>query len=306
METTAAGDAFEMRAIRCPTCEIASETVLGFRGGKYQRHGLGVPTRIVQCRRCGLLYPNPFPYPRAPQQLYGDPDKYFAPANVDELVAWRRTIVRRIVGLVGGSEVTLLDVGTGRGDVLRAAQLESVKAIGTEFSQAMIDRARDLFGLTVLRQSIEELADSWPGPPFDAITLNAVLEHVYDPNSMIASVRRLTRIGSIVYIDVPCEPNLMTFIGRAFNRLRRSEAIYDLQPTWAPFHVFGFNKRALSTLLAKHGFELLELSVWCDPKIPAGKAWSDRARSFVATQINRIANLTGTARNMSGYARRVR
>src|SRR3989338_6327808 len=71
------GNVFELREVSCPTCGPSVQRLVGYRGGKWHRYGLGVATRIVRCHRCRLLFPNPFPYPRAPQQLYGDPSKYF-------------------------------------------------------------------------------------------------------------------------------------------------------------------------------------------------------------------------------------
>jgi len=82
---------------------------------------------------------------------------------------------------------------------------------------ARCEYARSRHGLVVLPRTIEQYARA-AERPFDAIVLNAVLEHVYDPDSMIASCAGLTRPGAVVYIDVPREPNLMTIVGsRAAN-----------------------------------------------------------------------------------------
>jgi SAM-dependent methyltransferase len=297
-----AGNAFELRPMICPTCRIDSQRTVGYRGGKYHRYGLGIESRIVECTQCRLLFSNPFPFPLAPQQLYGDPDKYFGESPSAEKVLGNRKIVQKLASYSKRNKLTLLDVGSGRGEMLVAASQEGLEATGIEFSEAMIEHARTQYGLTVLRKSIEELADGWQGEPFDAVVLNAVLEHVYDPDSMLRSASRLTRPGSVIYIDVPREPNLLTYVGNAFNRVRGNKAVYNLQPTWPPFHVFGFSPHSLTVLLRKHGFRILELVVWSAPFIPARDQLKDQIKAFLASQIIKIGNLTGTASNMCLYA----
>jgi SAM-dependent methyltransferase len=189
-------------------------------------------------------------------------------------------------------------VGSGRAELRQAARRQGcTEVVGLEFAPAMIEYARSRHGLVVLPKTIEQYARE-AGRTFDAIVLNAVLEHVYDPDSMIASCAALTRPGSVVYVDLPREPNLTTLVGNAWNRWRGSDAVYNLQPTWPPYHVFGFNERALERLLSKHGFEITGLRIHAAPKVPACGDWRDRLQAFVATQVNRAANWTGTASNM--------
>jgi hypothetical protein len=94
-------------------------------------------------------------------------------------------------------------------------------------------------------------------------------------------------------------------IGNAWNRIQGREAVYNLSPTWPPYHVFGFNRRAISKLLDKHGFAPPEVKVFAAPRIPSAEAWSDQLRSWIGSQINRVANLTGTASNMYLWAERL-
>jgi hypothetical protein len=57
-------------------------------------------------------------------------------------------------------------------------------------------------------------------------------------------------------------------------------------------------------LLSKHGFEITSLRMRSAPTVPARGDWRDRLQAFVATQVNRAANWTGTASNMFVWARR--
>lgn len=238
--------------------------------------------------------------------MYGDPENYFGCHPIAEKITGCRSIVRDILARVDGPTPLILDVGSGRGEIMVAAALEGVgpqNIVGLELSQAMIDTARDRFGVTVLRQTIEEHVLAVERS-YDAIVLNAVLEHVHDPNSMIAAAGALTRPGAILYIDTPVEPNLLTHVGNRMNRLRGSDAVYNLSPTFSPFHVFGFGIKTIQILLRNHGFAIEETRVWAQPYVPSNGTVSDRFRAGVATQVNRLANATGTASNMCVWARR--
>jgi SAM-dependent methyltransferase len=298
------GHGFRLAPIACPICGPGPERTLGTRGGAAQRHGLGVPTRVVECTRCGLLYPNPFPYPLEPQALYGDPDKYFAAHDLDAKITRYRGLARELARRVGSSSPRILDVGAGRGDFLEAARREGfVDTLGVEFSEAMITFARETFGVRLVAETTDALLARGE-PPFDAIVLNAVLEHVYDPDALIRSTRSLLKPGGVLYVDVPREPHLLAYVGRTVSRLRGGDDPYSLQPTWPPYHVFGFNPRSLGALLAKHGFIVESLEVHADPHIPnSDGSLRDRLKIKLAEQVNRIANVTGLAANMYVWAR---
>lgn len=303
IERDAKGNAFELRPIDCPVCGPGPQEVLGRRGGARHRYGEGIETRIVRCSSCTLLFPNPFPFPLSPRELYGDPTKYFEAHDLTQKIDAYRRVVRQLVARAGKPNPSILDVGSGRGDFLHAASLEGLTdLLGLEFSPAMVEFARERFGITLIERSIEEHAEV-AGRTWDAVVLNAVLEHVYDPGAMIASVARLVAPGGVLYIDIPQEPHLLGMLGSALNRLRGSDVVYHLSPTWPPFHVFGFSRRALTVLLERHGFTVEHVRVRASARVRSKPELKDRVKALVATQINRIANVTGTASNMYVWAR---
>lgn len=286
----------------CPTCGPTRTSVLGWRGGKYQRYGKGAPTLIVRCRNCGLLFPKPFPVPEDPGEIYGDPDKYFADRDVGSGAEHRRELVREIRRRTGLEQPAVLDVGSGRGEFLDACKLEGLeKVVGLELSKAMAQSCSQRLGIEILLETIEEHARS-TDCRYDTIVLSAVLEHVYDPDSMIAAAATLSNPGGLLWIDCPVEPNLLTRVGNAWNRLTRRRGVYNLSPTFEPFHVFGFNPRALAALLSKHHYRLDEIVMADNPIIRSDRSLHDRIRAWVGTQVNRLAHITGQAQNMDAWA----
>lgn len=300
------GNRFRLEPIACPICKERKLRSLGMRGGEYQRHGRGIASEIVQCKTCALIWPDPFPYPVDPSGLYGDPDKYFTQdGEAEKLASFREVVIEPALRHSGKAKPSLLDVGSGRGELLRAAAaLGMDDIVGLEFAQGMIDDARDRHGIHLEAKTIEQYAED-TARTFDVVTFSAVLEHVYDPDAAIAATRKLTHPGSILYIDVPNEPNLLTTLVGATNKLRGKRGVINLAPTFPPFHVFGFNRESLQKLLAKHGFEILELQIRSEmgfafPSTLKGRALQAAAKAFAA-----VANHTGTAINMYAWARRL-
>jgi len=300
----ASGNAFNLRSIDCPICG-SEHRFVGYRGGTSHRHGLGIRSSVVRCRGCRLLYANPFPLPIDPQALYGDPEKYFASHDVGAKVESNRQVITELVADSGLDGPSLLDVGSGRGETLHAAQLVGLTdVVGLELSSAMRDETQRRYGLDIRLQTIEQHA-AGVDRTYDIVMLSAVLEHVYDPNAMIASVAALSHPGTVVYIDVPQEPNLLTMVGNVPGRLRGTRTVYNLAPTFPPYHVFGFNQRSLTMLLQKHGFEPFRWLKRSQLRVPARPGVRNRVVTFGAMQIHKLGNLTGLSTNMDVWARRV-
>ena len=297
------GRTFDFKLIHCPICGPTSQTEVGWRGGEFHRYRMGVPTRIVQCDECELLFPNPMPVPRNVGELYGDPDKYFEHEDRAERVERCRELLRTAQRLIGGSDCSVLDVGCGRGELLEAAHTLGLEAVGLDLSPAMASETERLTRQQVRIETIESHAE---GPNrYDVIVLQGVLEHVADPKSMMMAAAQLSHPGSVVYIDCPNEPNLFTAAANAWSRLRRNRAVYNLSPTFEPCHVMGFGETALIKILAASSFTLLERHVWASAKVRSDGTASDRLKAVAGTQINRFANAIGRAHNQSLWAQRV-
>lgn len=298
------GNCFEMREIYCPTCgSEAGQKFVGIRGGATHRFGKGVECRISRCKRCGLYFPNPFPFPVDPQQLYGDPDKYFISHDMDKKIENFRQLIRGFMNSMGRKNLSILDVGSGRGELLAAAKAEGIsRVVGLELSSSMIEYAKQKFCVEVVAEVIEDFA-AHNGEKFDVIVLNAVLEHVYNPDSMIAACADLLSPNGLLYIDVPNEENLLTHFGGLINHIRNRPEVFFLSPTFTPYHVFGFSKRSLRALLSKHGFRIEKVRVHARIKSRSTGGIRGGIIATVELSLHFIANLIGMASNMYVWAR---
>jgi 2-polyprenyl-3-methyl-5-hydroxy-6-metoxy-1,4-benzoquinol methylase len=301
--TDSHGNAYVLRRICCPTCERDDARVLGLRGGEHQRYGLGFESTIYRCRRCGLIYPNPLPIPKDPSSIYGDPRDYFKQHDPETKLRSAELLAAEIVRRSETDRPVVLDVGSGRGEVVWAVERLGCTAVGLELSEPMIEDARTRLGVTVHPATVEEFAAEQPAGSFDAIVAAAILEHVYDPDSFIRAVAQLLRPGGIMFLDTPREPSLMTWTATAAERMRGRQTVYYLAPSWEPFHLYGFNPRAIRTLLGKYGFTIQELHSRTKPIVPTRPGdRRDAVRAFIARQLVRIGNLTRSAPNMDLWA----
>jgi len=248
----------------CPICGASRATAsrVGRRGGAAHRLGLGRETGIVRCRSCHGVYALPTPLPQGNPYLEHQAEDYFKGHDSRGKVTAGENLAgqaERILGAKG----RLLEIGCGRGELLRGAANAGWDVRGIEMTETFAHIAETQFGVTVETSPVETahaLQEQW-----DVILLAGVLEHVYDPMSLLARVHAGLRPGGIVFIDIPNECSFYSRMGNLYFRLTRRDWAVNLSPTFPPFHVVGFCPASLKWALAKTGlspvrFELYKMN----------------------------------------------
>ena len=278
----------------CPICEVPPTRLMGRRGGAAHRENLGVECELWRCVKCRLIFPNPMPVPVGGlEQHYGvPPDDYFEQHDTTARSAAAEGILRRAEELMGGCG-RLLDIGAGRGELLRAARERGWSVTGIEPSEAFARHAASYSGAPVRQETVERCG--FDDGSFDVVVMGSVLEHLYNPDETVREIARILRKGGALYVDVPNEDGLYFRVGNLYQRLRRRDWVVNTAPTFTPYHVFGYNPRALRALLAKHG---LRPKVW---QVYAGEAMVpahvgtlgalERLAAQVVTAASRMGNL---------------
>ena len=269
-------DGYRWVAQVCPTCETMPKAFVGKRGGGSHRENLGVEVDIWRCKTCSLIFPNPMPVPAGGlgQHYDMEADEYFQGHDKDEKIEAAVNMVRKAEALFG-RKGKLLDVGVGRGEILIAAKGEGWDVEGVEPSETFADYAEQRTGAKIWRQPIEDA--NIPEDEFDVVILAAVLEHLYNPNQIMAKIARVLKPGGLLYLDVPNERGLFFKMGNIYQKLRGRDWCVNLSPTFPPFHIFGFSPVSLRKLLSKHGFEPTVWSVY------AGKSMVPSQGGFVGS-----------------------
>jgi SAM-dependent methyltransferase len=237
----------------CPACGSGVHELLGRRGGASHHAGLGVETGIVRCQTCHLVYPRPFLIPDGNPYASHAGEEYFHAHPAREREEQGRSLARATV-LRLGRKGRLLELGCGRGDLLRGALREGFEVFGVDLTPAYAAASPDL----AIEVASAATARSLEGT-YEAIWLAAILEHLSDPGLILRRVASALVDDGVLFVDVPNECSLWTRVGNAYMRLRGRPWAVNLSPTFPPYHVVGFCPRSLRTLLEASGFEAVEI-----------------------------------------------
>jgi len=154
----------------------------------------------------------------------------------------------------------IVDIVAGRGELLRAARESGWSAVGIEPSASFARHAAQYSGVEIKSQPLDQCG--FPDGSFDVVILAGVLEHLYNPSETIEEISRILRPGGAVFLDVPNERGLYFLVGNLYQRLRGRDWTVNLAPTFEPFHVFGFNPKALRSLLARYSLSVTDWVVY--------------------------------------------
>ena len=219
----------------CPICGAEPSRFVGMRGGSAHRRGVGVECEIWSCPTCDIIFPNPMPIPLGglAQHYETEADEFFEHHQPQVKSRTARLILDDAEAMNGGKG-TLLDIGSGRGETLKLALERGWSAVGIETSEKFAAYAEEHTGAKLYTKPIEEcgLESSY----FDVVILSAVLEHLYEPRTMLAEISRILKPGGFLFVDVPNERGLVFRIANFYQKVCGRKWCVNLSPTFAPFH----------------------------------------------------------------------
>jgi len=233
--------------------------------------------RLVRCA-CGMVYVDPRPDGPTLGLMYADPDYYTEGYNLgvetenyferrDELIAQYERTARDLVRETGRSG-DLLELGSAGGFFLEGARRAGFRVKGVELSPPAVEFARRELALDVFEGLLEKA--TWPEASFDVAYADNVLEHTTSPAGVLEDLRRLLRPGGHLVVIVPSYVNSIyfrlllfvkksipeRFLGRELLRILKFDPEYD---GGYPYHILEFDRRALSTLVRRAGFEIVSV-----------------------------------------------
>lgn len=228
-----------MKEVLCNLCGSgSSENILLFSTYDYITHTLHI---VVKCKACGLVYVNPQPTEEELPKFY--PETYYGNAPFLYEIVDARSRYKKFQRIVGKRTGKLLDVGCGKGLLLKLLKESGWEVIGTELSKESAKYANEVLGLKVFNQDIEEC--NFTDESFDLITFFHSLEHLINPLSTLKTIRRLLKDDGLLIVEVP------RFHSLYFKIFKDKWFHLDV-----PRHLFHFDDQTLEKLLTTSGFKV--------------------------------------------------
>lgn len=223
-----------------------------YYAGRLSRAAVAGDYELRQCRRCGMVWQAWVPDPPSMGVLY---ERAISPQeSLRKRTEAGHDYYRWLVtdaGMIGRCfperlprDIRVLDFGMGWGHWCRAAQAHGYDVVGAELSGDRIDHA-GRWGIEVC-SDVEALPDG----RFDCINTDQVIEHVPDPDDVVALLARLLAPGGVLKIAVPNAAREL----RALRRGKWQPGKGALQPLE---HVNCFRRRPLDRLARRHGLRPL-------------------------------------------------
>lgn len=232
-----------MSSIVCNLCG-ADDYLVRFEAGVAQA------ARIVECRRCSLMYANP----RAAEPdhaLVAEYDPGFTEAHLVEnqrlskeaLQVRDYASTRALLRQRFPDRGKLLEVGSGLGFLLDYFRKDGWEVMGVEPNEGLNRYARKSLNLDVLPVILPEAKFS--DASFDVVLMMHVIEHVPDPTDTLREIHRVLKPGGMLVMETPRYDTLMFKLLGARERSLSCEG-----------HIYFFTSRTLDEIARKTGYRV--------------------------------------------------
>ncbi|NTU98404.1 class I SAM-dependent methyltransferase [Candidatus Falkowbacteria bacterium] len=222
---------------------------------------------LVKCGNCGLVFQSPRPKEEFIGNFYPDELHYFIPnqETVKPIKAWLETKV--LINFFGYTNLgkgnffskvlflpayyyffrhktiphyvpngKILEIGCSHGAFLAQLKKWGWDVVGIEMNAKAADYARNTRGFEVLTGSITDI--DLPSNSFDAIIAEMVMEHLYDPQAVVARMSNSLKKNGELIFSIPF------FEGAEYGLFK--DFSYGLH---LPNHIYFFNKSNIAQLL---------------------------------------------------------
>lgn len=178
----------------CPVCSDAGAQGVA-NAGVYE---------LCLCLECQIRFSSPMKHPG--QGWYEESDIYKEVQwNIPRLsTLGKRWEFKQALNYLDRSMDGVLDIGCGRGDFLKLAQLKGLRVYGIDLNPALLRVAAEVYGIeTTEAGSFDDFAERRPEASFGAITAFEVLEHLPNPQAFVKKCRRLLKDHGRLIMSVP-------------------------------------------------------------------------------------------------------
>jgi 2-polyprenyl-3-methyl-5-hydroxy-6-metoxy-1,4-benzoquinol methylase len=212
---------------------------------------------VARCHHCTARYLTPQPDDSTLASIYSE--NYFLhdsnPESIDQITLLKHQTANiyldRLCKVNKRSGGRLLEIGCGTGAFLSEARKRKFDITGIEYSRHAVDMGNKMLGGSYIYAGDIDSVDL-PRGHFDFVVMADVIEHVRAPDTFIKKVYQLLTPNGSVFIATPSLDSVLAkLLGRYWME-------YKIE------HLFYFNKRSVSALLSKCGFN--DIRIYPNPK----------------------------------------
>ncbi|EIM63804.1 class I SAM-dependent methyltransferase [Desulfobacter postgatei] len=228
-----------METVACQLCNSRKYTVQ-FSAYDYITNEAHV---LVRCDNCNFSYVNPQPtvdqlQKYYPESYYGDDQ--FLYEKIDNFIRFKK-----IKELFPDTTGTILDIGCGKGLLLKALEDINWKVHGIELSETSALYAKKKLNIKIATQMLDTC--NFPSNHFDLVTMFHSLEHMKEPKKILKEIHRVLSDDGILLIEVPKFDSL-------FSKLFKEKWFHlDL-----PRHLYHFENFSIKKILKDSGFQIID------------------------------------------------
>ena len=169
--------------------------------------------------------------------------------------------------------------GSGATGALALARGKCVEYIGVEVFEPMAAKAAEVLTKVHLG-NVETMDLPYTPAHFDALIMSEVLEHLVNPEAVVAKLMRLIKPGGLVFAS---SPNIAHW--RVISKLARGSFQYENQGVMDESHVHWFTPTSFEAMFNDNGVATRSIGPIGTPRLPYRLA--PRAfRHLFVTQIN--------------------
>ena len=246
----------------CPICNSNEKKEIGLpKTNIISKRFADKEFKIVQCNTCQLYYVSPKIEFNNSQwselynsEYFSDQSNWLVKRRKIEL-AERFDKAKSLI-LNKNQKLKYLDVGAGEGKGLLEASKRGWEATGIDIVDNRLEEAK-LPDIKFIKSNL--LESDLPENYFDFIYVDSVVEHVLNPSEYLSKIKKLLRVGGVIYVGVPNEDCLFNSVRKfVFSLTGKKNESEKLKPFDTPYHVIGFNSHSLQYFFNKVGVIVLK------------------------------------------------
>ncbi len=168
----------------------------------------------------------------------------------------------------------ILDIGCGNGNIARGIGSLGYQVTGIDFSENAINYAKSKNTQPNVQFRVCSAEQVTDGDQFDAVICSEVLEHLHNPDGLMSTIAKILRPGAVFIATVPngigprelliTRPVQKMSKGWMGNVISHSKKMLGYSNSTIQSHsedlthVQFFTRQSITSLISKHGFDLLQ------------------------------------------------